>query len=151
MRLGPYLYRLPPPVLPVLPRLVPLRTIAAGVSSAIAEAAETADGTELDEEEWPEVVPDLEEEWTSDAVADLEEEEWPDTLPDLEEEWPDTLPDLWTCRSGSLLTRWRTSTRSRLTRCRWPSNDDAILFPYDDTMFGVSEKALVVTSRIVKL
>ena len=65
-----------------------------GVSSAIAEAAETADGTELDEEEWPEVVPDLEEEWTSDAVADLEEEEWPDTLPDLEEEWPDTLPDL---------------------------------------------------------
>ena len=46
------------------------------------------------EEEWPEVVPDLEEEWTSDAVADLEEEEWPDTLPDLEEEWPDTLPDL---------------------------------------------------------
>ena len=61
----------------------------------IAEAAETADGAELDEEEWPpeavpdleeewpEVVPDLEEEWTSDAVADLEEEEWPDTLPDL--------------------------------------------------------------------
>ena len=76
-----------------------------GVSSAIAEAAEMADGAELDEEEWPEavpdleeewpeVVPDLEEEWTSDAVADLEEEEWPDTLPDLEEEWPDTLPDL---------------------------------------------------------
>ena len=27
-----------------------------------------------DLEEWPEVVPDLEEEWTSDAVADLEEE-----------------------------------------------------------------------------
>ena len=47
--------------------------------------AETADGTELDEEEWPEVVPDLEEEWTSDAVADLEEEDCPDTLPDLEE------------------------------------------------------------------
>ena len=73
--------------------------------SAIAEAAEMADGAELDkeewpeavpdlEEEWPEVVPDLEEEWTSDAVADLEEEEWPDTLPNLEEEWPDTLPDL---------------------------------------------------------
>ena len=39
-------------------------------------------------------MPDLEEEWTSNAVADLEEEEWPDTLPDLEEEWPDTLPDL---------------------------------------------------------
>ena len=44
--------------------------------------------------QWPEVVPDLEEEWTSDAVADFEEEEWPDTFPDLEEEWPDTLPDL---------------------------------------------------------
>ena len=39
----------------------------------------------MDEEEWPEVVPDLEEEWTSDAVADLEEEDCPDTLPDLEE------------------------------------------------------------------
>ena len=39
----------------------------------------------MDEEEWPEVVPDLEEEWTSDAVSDLEEEEWPHTLPDLEE------------------------------------------------------------------
>ena len=74
------------------------------VSSAIAEAAETADGAELDEEEWPEavsdlqwpeVVPDLEEEWTSDAVSDLEEE-WPDTLPDLEEEeeWPHALVDL---------------------------------------------------------
>ena len=25
----------------------------------------------------------MEEEWTSDAVAELEEEEWPDTLPDL--------------------------------------------------------------------
>ena len=47
---------------------------------------ETADGAELDEEEWPEVVPDLEEEWTSDAVADLEEEEWPDTLADLKEQ-----------------------------------------------------------------
>ena len=77
-----------------------------GVSSAIAEAAETpADGAELDEEEWPEavpdleeewpeVVPDLEEEWTSDAVSDLEEE-WPDTLSDLEEEeWPHALVDL---------------------------------------------------------
>ena len=49
---------------------------------------------ELDEEECPEAVPDLKEEWTSDAVADLDEEEWPDTLPDMEEEWPDTLPDL---------------------------------------------------------
>ena len=39
----------------------------------IAEAAETADGAELDEEEWPEAVPDL-------------EEEWPEVVPDLEEE-----------------------------------------------------------------
>ena len=39
----------------------------------IAEAAETAHVSELEEEEWPEVVPDL-------------EEEWPDALPDLEEE-----------------------------------------------------------------
>ena len=39
----------------------------------------------MDEEEWPEVVPDLEEEWTSYAVAVLEEEDCPDTLPDLEE------------------------------------------------------------------
>ena len=38
--------------------------------------------------------PDLEEEWTSDAVSDLEEE-WLDTLPDLEEEeWPHALVDL---------------------------------------------------------
>ena len=29
--------------------------------------------------QWPEVVPDLEEEWTSNAVSDLEEE-WPDKI-----------------------------------------------------------------------
>ena len=51
----------------------------------IAEAAETADGAELDEEEWPpEAVPDLEEEWP-DTLPDLEEEEWPHALVDLEE------------------------------------------------------------------
>ena len=33
--------------------------------------------------QWPEVVPDLEEEWH--ALVDLEEEEWPDALVDLEE------------------------------------------------------------------
>ena len=55
-----------------------------GVSSAIAKAAETADGAELDEEEWPEAVPDLEEEWL-DTLPDLEEEEWPHALVDLEE------------------------------------------------------------------
>ena len=51
----------------------------------IVEAAKTADVAELEEEEWAEAVPDLEEEWTSDDVADLEEEEWPDALVDLEE------------------------------------------------------------------
>ena len=88
----------------------------------IAEAAKTADVAELEEEEWPEVVPDLEEEWPE-AVPDLEEE-WPEVVPDLEEEWPDALVDL---EERELLTRWRTSTRSRMTRCRWPSKDDAIL------------------------
>ena len=58
----------------------------------IAEAAKTGDVAELEEEEWPEAVPDLEEEWPE-AVPDLEEE-WPDALPDLEEEWPDTLVDV---------------------------------------------------------
>ena len=102
----------------------------------IAEAAKTADVAELEEEEWPKAVPDLEEQWPE-AVPDLEEE-WPDALPDLEEEeWPEAVSDLWrsgltrwwTWRSGSLLTRWRTLTRSRMTRCRWPSKDDAILSP----------------------
>ena len=60
----------------------------------IAEAAKTADVAELEEEEWPEAVPDLEEEWP-DALPDLEEEEeWLEVVPDLEEEWPDTLLDL---------------------------------------------------------
>ena len=58
----------------------------------IAEAAKTADVAELEEEEWPEAVPDLEEEWPE-AMPDLEEE-WPDALPDLEEEWPEAVPDL---------------------------------------------------------
>ena len=93
-------------------------------------------------------------------VAELEEEEWPEAVPDLEEEWPDTLPDWrrrsgltrwWTWRGGSLLTRWRTSTRSRMTRCRWPSKDDAILSPLDDTMVSLSKCVLIVTSRNVKL
>ena len=54
------------------------------LSSVIAEAAKTDDVDELEEEEWPEAVPDLEEEWP-DALPDLEEEEWPHTLVDLEE------------------------------------------------------------------
>ena len=58
----------------------------------IAEAADTADGAELDKEEWPpEAVPDLEEEWP-DALPDLEEE-WLEAVPDLEE-WPHALVDL---------------------------------------------------------
>ena len=50
----------------------------------IAEVAKTANVAELEEEEWPEAVPDLEEEWPE-AVPYLEGE-WPDALPDLEEE-----------------------------------------------------------------
>ena len=47
------------------------------LSSAIAEAAETADVAELEQEECPDVVSDLkQEEWPA-AVPDLEEEEWP--------------------------------------------------------------------------
>ena len=58
------------------------------------KAAETADVAELEEEEWPEAVPDLEEEWP-DALPDLEEEEWPEVVPDLEEEGPEVaVPDL---------------------------------------------------------
>ena len=56
----------------------------------IAEAAKTADVAELEEEEWPEAMPDLEEEWP-DALPDLEEEEWPEAVPDLEEESDDAV------------------------------------------------------------
>ena len=51
----------------------------------IAEAAKTADVAELEEEEWPEAVPDLEEEWPE-VVPDLEEEWMSDAVADLEEE-----------------------------------------------------------------
>ena len=57
----------------------------------IAEAAETADVAELEEEEWPEDVPDL-------------EEEWPEAVPDLEEEWPDALVDLEERESADSVT-----------------------------------------------
>ena len=64
----------------------------------IAEAAKMADVAELEEEEWPEAVPDLEEEWP-DALPDLEEEEWPDTLPDLVDlqvrEYADSMADFY--------------------------------------------------------
>ena len=56
----------------------------------IAEAAKTADVAELEEEEWPKVVPNLEEEWP-DALPDLEEEEWPEAVQTW---WPDALVDL---------------------------------------------------------
>ena len=58
VRLGPYLYRLPSPVLPELPRLVRYATKFRDVSSAIAETAEMAD-VELDQEKWPDDVPGL--------------------------------------------------------------------------------------------
>ena len=56
----------------------------------IAEAAETSDVAELDEEEWPEAVPDLEKEWP-DALVDLEERESADSVADFEEESADAV------------------------------------------------------------
>ena len=56
----------------------------------IAEAAKTADVAELEEEEWPEAVPDLEEEWP-DALVDLEERESVDSVADFDEESDDAV------------------------------------------------------------
>ena len=52
------------------------------VSSAIAETAETAD-VELDQEKWPDDVPDLKQKVWPDAVPDLKPEKWHDVVPDL--------------------------------------------------------------------
>ena len=51
----------------------------------IAEVAKTSDVAELEEEEWPEAVPDLEKEWP-DALVDLEERESADSVTDCDEE-----------------------------------------------------------------
>ena len=56
----------------------------------IAEAAKTADVAELEEEEWPKAVPDLEEEWP-DALVDLEEREYADSVADCDEESDDAV------------------------------------------------------------
>ena len=56
----------------------------------IVEAAKTADVAELEEEEWPEAVPDLEEEWP-DALVDLEERESADSVADFDEESDDAV------------------------------------------------------------
>ena len=56
----------------------------------IAEAVKTADVAELEEEEWPEAVPDLEEEWP-DASVDLEERESADSVVDFDEESDDAV------------------------------------------------------------
>ena len=56
----------------------------------IAEAAKTADVAELEEEEWPEAVPDLEEEWPN-ALVDLEERESADSVADFDEESDDAV------------------------------------------------------------
>ena len=40
----------------------------------IAEAAKTANVAELEEEEWPDTLPDLEERESADSVADFDEE-----------------------------------------------------------------------------
>ena len=56
----------------------------------IAEAAKTADVAELEQEQWPEVVPDLEEEWP-DTLPDLEERESADSVADFDEQSTDTV------------------------------------------------------------
>ena len=63
------------------------------VSSAIAETAETAD-VELDQEKWPDDVPDLKQEVWPDTVSDLKQEEWPDVVPDLKQESAHAFVDL---------------------------------------------------------
>ena len=60
------------------------------VSSAIADTAETAD-VELDQEKWPDDVPDLKQEVWPDTVADLGEWESADTVADFEEESADAV------------------------------------------------------------
>ena len=55
------------------------------VSSAIAETAEMAD-VELDQEKWPDDVPDLKQEVCPDMVPDLKPEKWHDAVPDLKPE-----------------------------------------------------------------
>ena len=58
------------------------------VSSTIAEPAETAD-VELDQEKWP------------DDVPDFKQEVWPDTVPDLKpEKWHAAVPGLKSEESG---------------------------------------------------
>ena len=56
----------------------------------IAEAAKMADVAELEGEEWPEAVPDLEEE-CPDALVDLEERESADSVADFDEESGDAV------------------------------------------------------------
>ena len=55
------------------------------VSSVIAETAEMAD-VELDQEKWPDDVPDLKQEVWPDTVPDLKPEKWHDAVPDLKPE-----------------------------------------------------------------
>ena len=55
------------------------------VSSVIAETAGTA-GVELDQEKWPDDVPDLKQEVWPGTVPDLKPEKWHDAVPDLKPE-----------------------------------------------------------------
>ena len=55
------------------------------VSSVIAETAETAD-VELDQEKWPDDVPDLKQEVWPDTVPDLKPENWHEVVLDLKPE-----------------------------------------------------------------
>ena len=62
-------------------------------SSAIAETAETAD-VELDQEKWPDDVPDLKQEVWPDTVPDLKPEKWHDAVLDLRPESAHAFGDL---------------------------------------------------------
>ena len=56
----------------------------------IVEAAKTADVAELEEEEWPEAVPDFGEE-SAHAFVDLEERESANSVTDFDEESDDAV------------------------------------------------------------
>ena len=99
---------------------------------------------ELDQEKWPDDVPDLKQEVWPDTVPDLQPEKWHDAVPglkpeesahafgdleevaDFEEESSHAFVDLEERESADW---WRTSRSRQTTRCRWTSKDDAILSP----------------------
>ena len=58
-------------------------------------------------------------------MAELEQEEWPDAVPDLkQEEWPHTLEERESSAPRHLL-----EFQALADAVSWPSKDDAILSP----------------------